>query len=70
MRESDQLLLLQKLIAKLPEKRQRVFKMHRMEGYSYAEIAEQLDISIRTVEDHLAKSMSFLHEHMHQLLNK
>lgn len=69
MRESEQLLLLQNLINQLPEKRQRVFKMHRLEGYSYAEIAQQLGISTRTVEDHLAKSMNFLHEHMHQLLN-
>lgn len=69
-RESEQLLLLQRFISQLPEKRQLVFRMHRFEGYSYAEIAEQLNISTRTVEDHLAKSMSFLHEHMQHLLNQ
>ena len=61
--ESAQLDFLQKTIAQLPKKRQLVFRMHRIEGFSYAEIADLLQISNRTVEDHLAKSMKFIHGH-------
>ncbi|RZK20603.1 MAG: sigma-70 family RNA polymerase sigma factor [Pedobacter sp.] len=67
--ESAQLIYLQQLISKLPEKRQLVFKMHRIEGFNYNEIAELLQISPRTVEDHLAKSMKFIHENCQQFFN-
>lgn len=59
--DSDKLQFLQKVIAQLPERRQLVFRLYRLEGFSYAEIAELLQISVRTVEDHLAKSMEFIH---------
>lgn len=68
--ESDQLIYLQKLISKLPQKRQLVFRMHRIEGFNYSEIAELLQISPRTVEDHLAKSMKFIHENCAQFFNQ
>ncbi|WP_316734650.1 sigma-70 family RNA polymerase sigma factor [Pedobacter aquatilis] len=68
--ESAQLIFLQKLISMLPEKRQLVFRMHRIEGFSYSEIAELLQISTRTVEDHLAKSMKFIHENCGQFFNQ
>lgn len=68
--ESDQLIYLQKLILRLPEKRQLVFRMHRVEGFNYSEIAELLQISPRTVEDHLAKSMKFIHEKCQHFFNQ
>lgn len=68
--ESAQLVHLQKLISKLPEKRQLVFKMHRIEGFSYIEIADLLGISIRTVEDHLVKSMKYIHENCRLFFNR
>ena len=37
-------------IAALPEKRQEIFRLAREEGLKYREIAERLDISIKTVE--------------------
>ena len=61
--ESSQLKFLQNLISSLPQRRQLVFKTHRLEGFSYAEIADLLQISVRTVEDHLSKSMQFIHAH-------
>jgi RNA polymerase sigma factor (sigma-70 family) len=68
--ESAQMDFLQKTIAQLPQKRQLVFRMHRIEGFSYAQIAEFLQISHRTVEDHLAKSMKFIHEHAKHFFNE
>lgn len=66
---SDKLLFLEQVISKLPAKRQVVFKMFRFEELSYAEIAELLNISVRTVEDHLAKSMQFIHEQAKHFIN-
>ena len=59
--ETSRIDFLNQTISLLPQKRQLVFRMHRLEGFSYAEIADLLQISPRTVEDHLAKAMQFLH---------
>lgn len=67
--ESDKLVHIKKLISMLPQKRQLVFTMHRMEGFSYAEISDLLQISPRTVEDHLSKSMKYLHENSKHIFN-
>lgn len=67
--ESDKLKFLQKAIAALPERRQLVFRMYRLEGFSYAEIADLLQISVRTVEDHLSKSMQFIHARSKHLIH-
>ncbi|TBO40586.1 sigma-70 family RNA polymerase sigma factor [Pedobacter kyonggii] len=68
---SEKLDFLQKVISTLPPRRQLVFRMHRIEGFSYAEIADLLEISTRTVEDHLSKSMSYIHaECKHSIYEK
>jgi RNA polymerase sigma factor (sigma-70 family) len=67
--KSDKLEFLQKIIESLPERRQLVFKLYRFEGFSYAEIAELMQISVRTVEDHLSKSMQFIHSKAKQLID-
>jgi len=67
---SDKIDFLQKVISTLPPRRQLVFRMHRIEGFSYAEIAELLEISTRTVEDHLSKSMSYIHAACKHLVHK
>lgn len=41
----------------LPDKCLTVFRMSRIEGLKNAEIAEQLKISIKTVEKHISKAM-------------
>lgn len=66
----DRLLFLEQVISKLPAKRQLVFKMFRFEELSYAEIAELLNISVRTVEDHLSKSMQFIHARAKHLVDE
>jgi RNA polymerase sigma factor (sigma-70 family) len=38
------------VLASLPPRMREVFVLHRVEGLSYKEIAERLDISVRTVE--------------------
>lgn len=68
--KSDKLRFLESVISMLPPKRQLVFKMYRLEGFSYAEIADLLQISARTVEDHLSKSMQFIHTHSKHLVDQ
>ena len=47
-------------IKKLPPKCQQVFMLSRFEDYSNPKIAEELDISVRTVEKHISNALKFL----------
>jgi len=49
-------------IAALPEKQRIVFMMSRIEQLSYQEIAERLDISIKTVESHIGNALKTLRQ--------
>ena len=46
----------------LPTERRRVFIMSRYEGLKYREIAEQLNISVKTVENQMSKALLFMRE--------
>ncbi|POY35101.1 RNA polymerase subunit sigma-70 [Solitalea longa] len=52
------------LVAQMPEQRRQVFTMSRFDGLSYDEIAQQLNISKRTVENQVYRAMAFLKEHI------
>jgi len=54
--------IINKGIDKLPEKCRIVFLLSRMENLSYNEIAEKLDISIKTVENQISKALKILRE--------
>ncbi|MDA9554984.1 sigma-70 family RNA polymerase sigma factor [Pelobium sp.] len=47
-------------LAKLPEKQRTVFLMSRMDELKYTEIAERLDISIKTVEKRMSNALFYL----------
>ncbi|NLR90207.1 RNA polymerase sigma-70 factor [Flammeovirga agarivorans] len=47
-------------INSLPDKRKEVFMMSRFEGLKYAEIAEKLSISIKTVENQMSSALKYL----------
>jgi len=51
---------LDSLISRLPEKRQIIFKMSRFDQMTYKQIAESLDISIKTVENQMIAALKFL----------
>jgi RNA polymerase sigma-70 factor, ECF subfamily len=44
----------------IPPKCKRVFKLSRMEGLKYSEIAEILNISVKTVETQMSKALHIL----------
>ncbi|MFY9150497.1 MAG: RNA polymerase sigma-70 factor [Prolixibacteraceae bacterium] len=53
-----------KLIANLPERQKHVYLLHREDGLTYTEIAEQLGISKNTVENHMVKALKYLRQNM------
>jgi RNA polymerase sigma-70 factor (ECF subfamily) len=50
----------QAAVSQLPEKRRRVYELSRDHGLTYKEIAQTLDISIKTVETQMARSLRHL----------
>ncbi len=53
---------LQQLVTKMPEQRQRIFRLSKEDGLSNDEIAQQLKLSRRTVENQLYRAVSSLKE--------
>jgi RNA polymerase sigma-70 factor (ECF subfamily) len=53
---------LEKLFALLPDMHARVLYLHKAEGYLYEEVAEELSLSIHTVEKYVTQSKSILRE--------
>ncbi len=53
---------LQKTIASLPTHLRVAFEMSRLEGKKYTEIAEELHISVKTVEYRISKALALLRE--------
>ena len=49
-------------IDSLPEKCREIFELNRFDGLKYSEIASQLGISVRTVENQISKALKILRE--------
>ncbi|ELR72719.1 RNA polymerase ECF-type sigma factor [Fulvivirga imtechensis AK7] len=55
-------------IAQLPPERRKIFKLSREEGLKYKEIADELGLSVKTVEAQMGKALKFLREHLMEYL--
>jgi RNA polymerase sigma-70 factor (family 1) len=55
-------------ISALPEKRQEIFRLSRQEGLKYREIAEKMNISIKTVETQMGLAIKILREKLRDFL--
>ena len=64
--ESGLLQKIEECINSLPEKRREVFRLSREEGLKYREIAEKLNISVKTVETHMGLAIKTLRDKLHQ----
>ncbi|NJN25146.1 MAG: RNA polymerase sigma-70 factor [Cyclobacteriaceae bacterium] len=54
----------EKAIEAMPPKRQEIFRLSREGGLKNKEIAEKLDISIKTVENQMGQALKFLREEL------
>ena len=57
------------VIAGLPEKCREVFLLNRFEGLKYGEIAERLEISVKTVENQMSKALKILRDKLSAYLS-
>jgi RNA polymerase sigma-70 factor (family 1) len=55
------------LIFNLPARQKQVFLLHREKGLTYTEIAEELEISKNTVENHMVKALKYLRRNLNIL---
>ncbi len=56
----QQLNQIQTILSTLPPRTQAIFRLHREEGLTQSEVAEMLNISLSTVEKHLASALAML----------
>ncbi len=64
---SERYILMEKLnnsMRQLPPKCQEVFRMGKLSGLTYREIANALDISIKTVENQMGRALRLLRQNL------
>jgi len=64
--EQEMIIKINNAIELMPEKRREVFKLSKVEGYKYKEIAEKLNISVKTVENHMGEALKFLRTNLNK----
>jgi RNA polymerase sigma-70 factor (ECF subfamily) len=57
-----------KALQKLPEQCRLIFKMNRFEELKYAEIASELNISVKTVENQIGKALKIMRDQLRDYL--
>jgi RNA polymerase sigma-70 factor, ECF subfamily len=57
-----------KIINGLPERCKEIFVLNRFEGKKYGEIAEELNISLKTVETQMTKALKILRDNLKDYL--
>ncbi len=60
MEEEELQKILKIAILQLPDKRRKIFELSRFNGMKYSQIAEQLSISVKTVETQMTKALKTL----------
>lgn len=56
--------IINRAMNQLPDKTKEIFRLSRYEGLSNKEIAEQLNVSIKTIEFHITKSLQHLRKNV------
>jgi RNA polymerase sigma-70 factor (ECF subfamily) len=53
-------------LEEMPEKRRSIFLMNRESGMKYAEIADCLNVSVKSVEKHMSNALRLLKKKLHK----
>ncbi|BDD00882.1 DNA-directed RNA polymerase sigma-70 factor (plasmid) [Persicobacter psychrovividus] len=59
---------IQQIIAQLPDQRRKIFMMSRFEGKKYQEIADELGLSVKTIENQMSSALKSLRLALHEYL--
>lgn len=59
----DRLRRLEEALLRLKPRTREIFLAHRIDGYSYAEIAARTGLSIKTIEMHMTRAIAHLDKH-------
>lgn len=62
--DEKQVKILHTAIEKLPSRCKEIFLLNKYEGYRYKEIAEHLNLSIKTVENQIGRAFSIIRKHI------
>ncbi len=57
-----------KTLGELPERPATIFRMSRYEGKKYREIAEELSISVKTVESNMGRALELFRKNLQEYL--
>jgi RNA polymerase sigma-70 factor, ECF subfamily len=53
---------LDEIVKALPQRQKEVYLMHNIDGLKYSEIAERLNISVNTIENHMSRALKTIRE--------
>ncbi len=60
LEENELKIILKHAILKLPDKRRKIFEFSRFDGLKYVKIAQNMSISVKTVESQMTKTLKYL----------
>ena len=60
---------IESVIEQLPPERKKIFKMSRYEELKYKEIADKLNLSVKTVEVQMSKALKYLRQHLSEYMS-
>lgn len=59
---------IEKALSQFPEEISNAFRLNRYDGLKYHEIAEKMNVSVRTIEVRIGKALHLLREHLKDFL--
>ncbi|MDR1880503.1 MAG: RNA polymerase sigma-70 factor [Tannerellaceae bacterium] len=61
--------IIMRALGKLPQRRLRIFRMHRFAGKKYEEIAAELSLSVKTIEAEMSKALQTLRKEVESYIH-